>query len=161
MPDFQLPESFQTFDWFILALRVAFIFLVYFFLYQIARITLRELVTIGTVTSRPDSPRAHMPDPSSVLELIDPAESSYDAGATFPVAHYTTIGRYEDNTIELDDDFVSGSHAEIFYEQGTWWLQDLGSTNGTFLNTQRVNNRIRLSNGDIVQFGRVRVRALL
>jgi pSer/pThr/pTyr-binding forkhead associated (FHA) protein len=161
MPDFQLPESFQTFDWFILALRIAFIFLVYYFLYQIARITLRELVTIGTVTSAPGSSPRNMPDPSSALEVIDPAESSYDAGATFPLDHYTTIGRYEDNTIEIDDDFVSGSHAEIFYEQGTWWLQDLGSTNGTFLNTQRVGSRIRISDGDIVQFGRVRVRALL
>ena len=161
MPDFQLPASFETFDWFILGLRVAFIFLVYFFLYQIARITIRELVTIGTVTSTSSPQRSHMPAPSSMLELLDPAESSYEPGSTFPLDHYTTIGRHQDNGIEIDDDFVSGSHAEIFYEQGTWWLQDLGSTNGTFLNTQRVGNRIRLSDGDIVQFGRVRLRALL
>lgn len=161
MPDFQLPASFQTFDWFILGLRVAFIFLVYYFLYQIARITIRELVTIGTVTSPSGTPRRNMPDPSSSLEIIDPAESSWSAGATFPLDHYTTIGRYDDNSIEIDDDFISGSHAEIFYEDDTWWLQDLGSTNGTFLNSQRVGARIRLSEGDIVQFGRVRVRALL
>src|SRR5699024_2224394 len=102
-----------------------------------------------------------LPSPSSSLEIIDPAEGSWDRGTTFPMDHYTTIGRYDDNTIELDDEFVSGSHAEIFFEDGQWWLQDLNSTNGTYLNSQPVGNRIRLSNGDIVQFGRVRTRAHL
>jgi len=161
MPEFQLPESFQTFDWFVLALRVAFIFLVYYFLYQVARVTLRELVTIGNVTSGDVSPRTSMPDPSSSLELLDPAQSSYAAGTTFPLDHYTTIGRNADNAVEIDDDFVSGSHAEVFFEQGTWWIQDLNSTNGTYLNNQRVGNRVRLTDGDIVQFGRVRFRSLL
>lgn len=161
MPEFQLPESFQTFEWFILALRIAFIFLVYFFLYQVARVTLRELVTIGTVTSGDMATRTSMPDPSSAIELLDPAQSSYAAGTTFPLDHYTTIGRNEGNAIEIDDDFVSGSHAEIFFEQGAWWIQDLNSTNGTYLNSHRVGNRVELSNGDIVQFGRVRFRSLL
>lgn len=161
MPDFDLPQSFQTFDWFILGLRIAFILLVYFFLYQVARVTLRELVTLGSVTSESGRPRARMPDPSSAIEIIDPAESSYDHGTAFPLDHYTTVGRYEDNTVELDDDFVSGSHAEIYFENGQWWIQDLNSTNGTFLNTQRMGDRLRLSNGDIVQFGRIRTRIRL
>lgn len=161
MPDIQFPQSFQTFDWFILGLRIAFIFLVYFFLYQVARVTIRELVTLGVRTSGADASQAVAPSPSSSLEIIDPAQSSWERGTTFPIDHYTTVGRHDDNTIELDDDFVSGSHAEIFFEDGQWWLHDLNSTNGTFLNTQRVGNRIRLSNGDIVQFGRVRMRALL
>lgn len=161
MPDFQLPQSFHTFDWFILGLRIAFIFLVYFFLYQVARVTLRELVTIGVRTSSPEVSRDQLPSPSSALEIVDPAQSSWQPGTTFPLDHYTTIGRHEDNTIEIDDEFVSGSHAEVYFEDGHWWLQDLNSTNGTWLNTQRVGNRIRMSHGDIVQFGRVRIRALL
>lgn len=161
MPDLQLPDSFQTFDWFILALRIAFIFLVYFFLYQVARISLRELVTIGTVAINEDGGRSSMADPSSAMELLDPAESSYPVGTMFPLDHYTTIGRHGENSIEINDGFISGSHAEIMYDNGTWWLQDLSSTNGTFLNNQPVHNRIRLSRGDIVQFGRVRCRVLI
>lgn len=163
MPDVSLPESLRTFDLFVLALRIAFIFLVYFFLYQVARVILRELVTIGMVTSGGDRESLSMPDPSSALELVDPAESSWGAGATFPLDHYTTVGRHDDNTIELDDGFVSGSHAELSFEQGAWWLQDLNSTNGTWVNNQRVDahSRVRLTDGDIVQFGRVRFRALI
>lgn len=158
MPALQLPDSFLTFDWFILALRVAFIFLVYFFLYQIARVTIRELVAIGAAASDQDGHQQLMPDPSSAIELIDPADSSYAPGDIFPLDHYTTVGRHSDNSIEINDSFISGSHAEILYDQGSWWLQDLNSTNGTFLNSRPVRSRTRLAGGDVVQFGRVRFR---
>ena len=159
LSDLQLPASFDTFDWFILLLRIAFIFLVYFFLYQVARVTIRELVVIGKASASSPAPQPAMPNPSSALEIIDPAESSFYEGTTFPLDHYSTVGRNADNTIAIDDGFVSGSHAELVFDGGGWWLQDLGSTNGTLLNNQPVRSRVRLSNGDIIQFGRVRLRA--
>lgn len=159
LPDFQLPDSFDTFDWFLLLLRVAFIALVYFFLYQVARVSIRELVTIGRATSTPSQVHSSLPDPASALEIIDPAESSFQEGTAFPLDHYTTIGRHDENTIAIDDGFVSGSHAELIFSNGGWWLQDLGSRNGTFINNQPARTRVRITNGDIIQFGRVRVRA--
>jgi len=160
LSDLQLPANFDTFDWFILLLRIAFIGLVYYFLYQVGRVCVRELVVLGRVSATPvAAPQAAIPDPASALELIDPAESSYYEGTSFPLDHYTTIGRHDDNAIAIDDGFVSGSHAEIIYDGGGWWVQDLGSTNGTFVNSQPVRSRMQLSNGDIVQFGRVRLRA--
>lgn len=159
LPDLQLPATFDTFDWFILLLRIVFIALVYFFLYQVARVSIRELVTIGRITASPAVSQPVLPDPASSLEMIDPADSSYSLGATLPLDHYTTIGRRDDNTVMIDDGFVSGSHAEIVFDRGAWWLQDLGSTNGTFINNQPVRARARITNGDIIQFGRVQVRA--
>jgi hypothetical protein len=159
LSDLQLPQSFDTFDLFILLLRIAFIALVYFFLYQVARVSIRELVVIGRTTASAPASQPAMPDPASALELIDPAESSFYEGTTFPLDHYTTVGRHADNTIAIDDSFVSGSHAEIAFDGGGWWLQDVGSTNGTTLNNQPVRSRVRITNGDIIQFGRVRVRA--
>lgn len=159
LPDLQLPATFDAFDWFILLLRIIFIALVYFFLYRVARVSIRELVTIGRITATPRAPQPSLPDPASSLEVIDPAESSYHPGASLPLDHYTTIGRRDDNTIMIDDGFVSGSHAEIVFDRGDWWLQDLGSTNGTFINSQPVRARVRIGNGDIIQFGRVQVRA--
>ena len=67
LSDLQLPESFDAFDWFILLLRIAFIALVYFFLYQVARVSIRELVMIGTTTGHPAAPQAAMPRPASAL----------------------------------------------------------------------------------------------
>lgn len=160
LSDLQWPQSLDTFDLFILVLRIAFIALVYFFLYQVGRVCVRELVTLGRITSTPDAnTQPAIPDPASSLELIDAAESSYYEGTSFPLDHYTTIGRHQDNTIAIDDGFVSGSHAEVLFDQGEWWVQDLDSTNGTFINNQPVRSRARIAEGDIVQFGRVRFRA--
>jgi hypothetical protein len=159
--DFSVSDLTLSFDWFILALRIAFIFLVYFFLYQIARVTIRELVAIGNVTANAGPSTPILPDPSSALEIIDPAESSFAAGMHLPLEHYTTVGRRDDNSMVIDDGFISGSHAELVFDHGAWWLQDLNSTNGTFVNNQPVQGRIRLDDGDIVQFGRVRLRAMI
>jgi pSer/pThr/pTyr-binding forkhead associated (FHA) protein len=154
--DFSL-DSTISFDWFILLLRIVFIALIYFFLYQVARVSIRELVTVGTVAQSSQS--ANLPSPSSALEVIDPAESSLQPGDLLPLEHYTTIGRRDDNSMMLDDFFVSGAHAEIVFDQGTWWVMDLGSTNGTFVNRAPVRARTRINQGDIVQFGRIALRA--
>lgn len=154
--DFSLNSSI-SFDWFILALRIAFIALIYYFLYQVARVSIRELVAVGVAAPSAGSPS--LPSPASALEVIEPAQSTLRTGDLLPLDHYTTVGRREDNTLMIDDGFVSGAHAELVFDQGSWWLIDLDSTNGTFLGGRPVRARIRVSSGDIVQFGRVTVRA--
>lgn len=154
--DLGFNSSSVSFDWFILALRIAFIALIYFFLYRVARVSIREMIAFGTAAQNPVTPI--MPSPASALEIIDPAESSLTEGSRLPLEHYTTIGRRDDNSIVIDDTFVSGNHAEIVFDAGTWWLNDPGSTNGTFLNGAPVRSRVPISNDDVVQFGRVTLR---
>jgi len=113
-------------------------------------------VAVGSST--PASAAATLPSPSSSLEVIDPAESSLQRGDLLPLDHYTTVGRRDDNSLMIDDGFVSGAHAEVMFDQGTWWLVDLDSTNGTFVNGRPVRARVRLADGDVVQFGRVSLR---
>lgn len=149
-------SSSLSFDWFILALRLAFIALIYIFLYQVARVSIRELVAIGSIAQ--DDPSAAGAVHAFSLEVVDPASSSLEIGSRFPLNHYSTVGRRDDNTIMIDDAFVSGAHAHITFDQGAWWLQDLGSTNGTSLNDRRVGSRVRIGQDDIVQFGRVSLR---
>jgi hypothetical protein len=157
--DFQLDLESVSFDWFILGLRVAFIFLIYFFLYQVARVMIRELVVLGTVSGQ--EAQASIPSVNSSLEMLEPAESTYMAGEMIPLDHYTTIGRRSSNTLQISDSFVSSNHAELVFDQGAWWLIDLGSTNGSFVNDVPVRARTRIASGDIVQFGRVKLRAML
>jgi pSer/pThr/pTyr-binding forkhead associated (FHA) protein len=83
------------------------------------------------------------------------------AGEMIPLDHYTTIGRRSSNTLQISDSFVSSNHAELVFDQGAWWLIDLGSTNGSFVNDVPVRARTRIASGDIVQFGRVKLRAML
>lgn len=145
-----------SFDWFILLLRIAFIGIIFWFLYRISRVSIRELMAVGKAapsTAGPDLHRA-----SSALEMVDPVESTIEAGTLLPLDHYTTIGRGSDNLLVIDDGFVSTSHAELAFDAGDWWLMDLRSTNGTFVNDAPIRNRTLVQDGDIVQFGRVRLR---
>lgn len=159
LPELQLPTGFDAFDWFILLLRIAFIALIYLFLYQVGRVGVRELVTIGQASAAMPQQRVEQVAIVGSLEMVDPAESSWRQGTQFALDYYTTIGRNPENAITLNDGFVSGNHAEISFNQGAWWLMDLGSTNGTFVNGQPVQGRIQLHSGDIISFGRVHLRA--
>lgn len=63
-----------------------------------------------------------------------------------------TIGRKPDNTLQIEDKAVSGNHCEIINRQGAYLLRDLGSSNGTFINKQRVTEHT-LRNGDVIVLG--------
>jgi pSer/pThr/pTyr-binding forkhead associated (FHA) protein len=67
-----------------------------------------------------------------------------------------TIGRDPSCEVAFDpdkDDLVSRAHTKISVEADNFWIGDLGSCNGTYVNTQRVSGRVKLMPGDIVQLG--------
>jgi pSer/pThr/pTyr-binding forkhead associated (FHA) protein len=68
------------------------------------------------------------------------------------------VGRDDGSAVAMDEDTVSARHAAFRFERGRWLIEDLGSTNGTYVNRRRVTGKQPLSLGDEVQFGRVCVR---
>jgi hypothetical protein len=64
-----------------------------------------------------------------------------------------TIGRATQNLLVLNDDNVSQKHAEVVPKAGGYYVRDLGSRNGTFVNDLRVENEKRLAAGDVVAVG--------
>lgn len=69
-----------------------------------------------------------------------------------------TIGRKIGNQIALKDGLVSSRHCQIVRRKGSWYVEDLNSTNGTFLNDKRVT-RAPFRPGDVLKLGRYRLRA--
>ncbi len=65
-----------------------------------------------------------------------------------------TIGRAPDSTIVLDDDYASSNHARISFVDGSWVVQDLGSTNGTWIDRARITNPVTLTPGHQIKVGR-------
>lgn len=72
----------------------------------------------------------------------------------FPVQEgRSSIGRHPDNTISLAQASVSGQHAELEFRNGEYFLRDVGSRNGTFVNKERITDFVKLRHNDMLQFG--------
>jgi len=67
-----------------------------------------------------------------------------------------SIGRHPSNHWVLNDETVSARHARLLFHHEQWWLEDLGSRNGTFLSNDQVKEAVVLSNADEVRCGQVR-----
>lgn len=90
----------------------------------------------------------------TVVESAVPAA----IGGIFPLLPVTSIGRSPGNTLVVDDDFASGEHLLINLRDGRWWLEDLGSRNGTELNNISIDSATVLTAGDVITVGRTKIR---
>ncbi len=110
------------------------------------------------------SRRAAIASPAAVtpsrLIVLEGGESDRPPGASFPLEVVTSIGRDLDNDLVLVDPTISGRHAVISLREGSWWLEDLVSTNGSFVEDRRVSPETPavLRSGDLIQIGAVRLR---
>lgn len=77
------------------------------------------------------------------------------AGQIIPLADRILVGRGGDSNLPIDDDYASTHHAEFAQGvDGAWFVEDLRSTNGTYVNGQRIEELTRLTIGDEVRIGR-------
>lgn len=69
----------------------------------------------------------------------------------------TVIGRNPECALVLEDDFASGRHARLYQSDGAWFAEDLGSTNGTFIGTERLTGPVRVDAGTVLRIGKTAV----
>jgi hypothetical protein len=82
-------------------------------------------------------------------------------GTTLPLTHSpVVIGRSSSANLVLDDEFASGRHAQLVPRQGAWVLEDLGSTNGTFLGRERIAGPVELVAGQSIRIGNTTLEVL-
>ena len=85
------------------------------------------------------------------LKVVQPAAA---AGRRYDLDDELTIGRSPGCGVCMPDDiYTSTLHARLFRLDGQLWAEDLGSTNGTWVNTVRIGERTRLEKGDLLQVG--------
>jgi pSer/pThr/pTyr-binding forkhead associated (FHA) protein len=101
--------------------------------------------------SPPPKPAKKKRGQPGVLTIADGPQ----AGVSAPLnGDPVIIGRGSDCQIKLDDDYSSTRHARLFLSDGQWWVEDLGSTNGTYLNGQRLTRPVAAEIGGSIRIGR-------
>ncbi len=134
----------------ILLLRVAVVVILYLFLYQVLRAIIRDIRTAGT-EAVPVSEYGY-------LTLTQPGQTGLSPGKRFPLNQANTIGRAMTNDVPLNDSFLSSEHAVLEWDGTNWVVQDMGSTNGTWIGGQPIPGATAITYGDTIQLGHIALR---
>ena len=142
----------------LLILKIGFIVLLYLFIWRIVRSASRDFRTgpaADSVIMSPTDAAALGLAPVQHAKLVVLKSPALDVGEEVPVDSMpVAVGRGGQNEVPLDgDDFASAQHARFESRRDGLWVEDIGSTNGTFVNGARVTTPRRLSKGDVVRVG--------
>ena len=146
----------------LLVLKILFLVLLYLFIWRIVRAAARDVslpqesfvLAPGSIPGLGETPPV---EAGKLVVIKSPAlregeEWELDSSAL-------TFGRSSGNDVQLDrDEFASSSHARIEPRRDGVWLEDVGSTNGTYLNGIRLTRPKRLTSGDVVRIGETELR---
>ncbi|GAB48797.1 FHA domain-containing protein FhaB/FipA [Mobilicoccus pelagius] len=97
-----------------------------------------------------NAPRLRGRRPFSVLVVVEGALR----GSTAPLKESgVLLGRNPECTLVIDDDYASGRHARVYADDASWYVEDLGSTNGTFVDGRRITEPTPLKEGTQLRIG--------
>jgi pSer/pThr/pTyr-binding forkhead associated (FHA) protein len=134
-------------------LKYVLLVLLYFFVFRAIR---SVVVEVGGRRSRAvPEPRAAAASrgrraPTSVVVHATEGAKPDTVRLTGP----TDVGRASSCAITVDDTYVSQQHARFFSRDGSWFVEDLGSTNGTYVNDRRISEPAEVHAGDVVRMGK-------
>lgn len=123
-------------------LKLIFLALIFLFLWQVAR-------SIGAHVGSPQAGRSARRAGELVVVRSDTIP-----GRRFPIGAPAVMGRSEEADIVIDDPYASDFHVRVGLQEGTVLANDLGSTNGTYVNGRRVTVPTPLVRGDSIQIGK-------
>jgi pSer/pThr/pTyr-binding forkhead associated (FHA) protein len=137
-------------------LKYSLLALLYFFIYRAVRSVVTDVAgrrtprPARTSVARPVKPsRGGKPPAVLVVHSADGAKAR-----TFRLSEPLEVGRSESCRVRVDDTYVSQVHAKLYGKNGAWYVEDLGSTNGTYVNDRRVTAPVEVHAGDVVRVGK-------
>lgn len=150
----------------LLALKVGFLVLLYLFIWAVVRSVTRDLRPVPQESIILSAQEANelraryepvVQTPTGRMIVLD--SPALRPGSALELTVPTRFGRGAENAVRLDgDDFVSTRHALLEPRPDGLWVEDVGSTNGTFVNGARVTTARKLIAGDIVRIGKTDLR---
>lgn len=131
---------------FSLVFKYLFIIIIYLFMLSIIRLIYLDIKGIGS-NSR---------DNNTYLKLINRKDSlPFKVEEYYVVENFISLGRGNDNKIIIKDPYISKKHFKIVKDEENYYLEDLNSANGTYLNGERLMDVVELKNGDRITTGQL------
>ncbi len=129
-----------------LVFKYIFIVIIYVFIFSIIRLIYLDIKGIRPVSL----------DSSSYLKLINRKETlPFKVKKYYPLGEQVFLGRGNDNEIVIKDPYISKRHLRIVKDEENYFLEDLKSANGTFINGERIMDVAKLNNGDRITVGQI------
>ena len=126
---------------------IVFIILLYVIIYYALKIMYKDVKTGGKARNNSSGIRYG-------IEVIQTGvNSTLEQGSVVPIRGIITLGRKPENTIVLTEPFVSGNHAKIYAKNNNLYVEDLNSTNGVYVNNERIQEKYKLVADDEVKIG--------
>ena len=141
----------------LLILKIAFLVLLYGFIVLVVRTATKDIGGApqeSIILGAAEAAKLRAEHGVNAARLLVVASPELREGSTIEVAASTVVGREAGSGIRLDrDEFASARHARIEPRQDGVWVNDLGSTNGTYVNGARLKDARLLRPGDVVRIG--------
>ncbi len=147
---------------FLLAVKVAFLIVLYLFVARAVRAVVLDVFGPRAERRRPPSAPSYQSRPAPPAPPAKPSRrpprelvvTDANGRRTIPLKESITVGRAATCDLVVADNYVSNVHARIYLRDGSYWLEDLGSTNGTYMNRARVSVPTAFGPGDEVRMGK-------
>jgi pSer/pThr/pTyr-binding forkhead associated (FHA) protein len=145
---------------FLLIVKIAFLVVLYLFVARAVRAVLLDVYgpradrPAGRKRQKQRQPAPPKPARSARKMPKELMVNDLDGRRSVPLRDSVTIGRAASCDLVVSDNYVSNVHARIYAKDGTYWLEDLGSTNGTYVNRGKVSVPVAIGPGDEVKVGK-------
>ncbi len=131
-------------------LKYGFLIILYIFLFFALRTVYVEVLPVDR---RRMSAKAARPVKLKKAHL-SVVQTEEKIASKFPLEDVLTVGRSENCSVCLEDNYVSASHAKFYHSNGRFFVEDQGSTNGTYVNGRRISYPTELRQGDRIKIGK-------
>jgi hypothetical protein len=142
-------------------LKFGFLAVLYLFLLWVVRSALKDMAGSGRLPDEEEDEAGRRRERGAAMDLrsgVRPrleviAALGYEPGTAFEIGESATLGRSPTADVRIDDPYASSAHARIFPRGQFMYIEDMGSTNGTYLNGRQLRKPEQLRVADVVRIG--------
>lgn len=128
-----------------LVFKYIFIVIVYFFIFRILKLIYLDISSVDNSNNG-----------KSYIKLLNKRETiPFKISEEYSIEKGLKFGRQVDNDVVLADNFVSKHHSEIIVDEGEYFIKDLDSSNGTYINEEKIEDVVKLKHGDRIGIGMI------